>query len=91
MAQTASDQLLERVIDRGLDTVFGPAGNGINGFMAALRTHRDQVRFVHSHEESAALAACACAKLTGRLGVCMSTAAPGAVRLMNGIPCTWPR
>ena len=86
MAQTVSDLLLERLIDWGVDTVFGLPGDGINGFMEALRTHRDRVRFVHTrHEESAALAACSYAKFTGRLGVCMSTAAPGAVHLANGL------
>jgi len=86
MSKTASDLLLERLIDWGVDTVFGLPGDGINGFMEALRTHRDRVRFVHTrHEESAALAACSYAKFTGRIGVCMSTAAPGAVHLMNGL------
>jgi pyruvate dehydrogenase (quinone)/pyruvate oxidase len=86
MSQTVSDLLLERLIDWGVDTVFGLPGDGINGFMESLRTHRDQVRFVHTrHEESAALAACSYAKFTGRLGVCMSTAAPGAVHLLNGL------
>ena len=86
MAQTVSDLLLERLIDWGVDTVFGLPGDGINGFMEALRTHRDKVRFVHTrHEETAALAACAYAKFTGRLGVCMSTAAPGAIHLLNGL------
>jgi len=86
VAQTVSDLLLERLIDWGVDTVFGLPGDGINGFMEALRTHRDQVRFVHTrHEETAALAACGFAKFTGRLGVCLSTAAPGAIHLLNGL------
>jgi pyruvate dehydrogenase (quinone) len=86
MAETVSDLLLERLIDWGVDTVFGLPGDGINGFMEALRTRRDRVRFVHTrHEESAALAACAYAKFTGRIGACLSTAAPGAVHLANGL------
>src|SRR5919204_2081571 len=86
MAQTVSDLLLERLIDWGVDTIFGLPGDGINGFMEALRTHRDKVRFVHTrHEETAALAAVGYAKFSGRLGVCISTAAPGAVHLLNGL------
>jgi pyruvate dehydrogenase (quinone) len=86
MAQTASDVLVERLIDWGVDTVFGLPGDGINGFMEALRKAQDRVRFIHvRHEEVAALAASAYAKFTGRLGVCMSTAAPGAVHLLNGL------
>src|SRR5919204_2540295 len=86
MAQTVSDLILDRLIDWGVDTIFGLPGDGINGFMEALRNRQDEVRFVHvRHEETGALAACAYAKFTGRLGVCLSTAAPGAVHLLNGL------
>ena len=86
MAQTASDQLVERLIEWGVDTVFGLPGDGINGVMEALRTHSDRVRFIHvRHEETAALAACAYGKFTGRPGVCLSTAAPGAIHMLNGL------
>jgi pyruvate dehydrogenase (quinone)/pyruvate oxidase len=85
-SRTASDQLVERLIEWGIDTVFGLPGDGINGVMEALRTHDEQIRFVHvRHEETAALAACAFGKFTGRPAACLSTAAPGAVHLMNGL------
>jgi pyruvate dehydrogenase (quinone) len=85
-SDTASDQLVERLIDWGIDTVFGLPGDGINGVMEALRTHADRIRFVHvRHEETAALAACSYGKFTGRPAACLSTAAPGAVHLMNGL------
>lgn len=86
MGATASDAMIERLIDWGVDTIFGLPGDGINGFMEALRTAQDRIRFIHvRHEEVAAMAACAYAKFTGRLGVCFSTAAPGAVHLLNGV------
>ncbi len=85
-SQTAADQLVERLIEWGIDTVFGLPGDGINGVMESLRTHAEQIRFVHvRHEETAALAACAYGKFTGRPAACLSTAAPGAVHLMNGL------
>jgi pyruvate dehydrogenase (quinone)/pyruvate oxidase len=85
-SRTASDQLVERLIEWGIDTVFGLPGDGINGVMESLRTRREQIRFVHvRHEETAALAACAFGKFTGRPAACLSTAAPGAVHLMNGL------
>jgi pyruvate dehydrogenase (quinone)/pyruvate oxidase len=85
-AHTASDQLVERLIEWGIDTVFGLPGDGINGVMESLRTHADQIRFIHvRHEETAALAACAYGKFTGRPAACLSTAAPGAIHLMNGL------
>src|SRR5437763_10806335 len=85
-SRTASDQLVERLIEWGIDTVFGLPGDGINGVMESLRTHQDSTRFVHvRHEETAALAACAYGKFTGRPAACLSTAAAGAVHLMNGL------
>jgi pyruvate dehydrogenase (quinone)/pyruvate oxidase len=85
-SRTASDQLVERLVEWGIDTVFGLPGDGINGVMESLRTHEDQVRFIHvRHEETAALAACAYGKFTGRPAACLSTAAPGAIHLMNGL------
>jgi pyruvate dehydrogenase (quinone) len=85
-SRTASDQLVERLIEWGIDTVFGLPGDGINGVMEALRTHQDQIQFIHvRHEETAALAACAYGKFTGRPAACLSTAAPGAIHLMNGL------
>ncbi len=85
-SRTASDQLVERLIEWGIDVVFGLPGDGINGVMESLRTHADQIRFIHvRHEETAALAACAYGKFTGRPAACLSTAAPGAVHLMNGL------
>lgn len=84
--QTASDQLVERLIEWGIDTVFGLSGDGINGVIEALRTHADDIRYVHvRHEETAALAAVGYAKFTGRPAACLSTAAPGAIHLMNGL------
>ena len=86
MPDTASDLLLERLIDWGVDTVFGLPGDGINGFWEALRTHRDRIRYVHvRHEEVGAMAAVGYAKFTGKLGVCAATAGPGAIHLANGL------
>ena len=75
----ASDVLVERLIAWGVDTVFGLPGDGINGMFEALRKQKDQIRFIHvRHEEAAAFMACAYAKFTGRLGVCIATSGPGA-------------
>src|ERR1041385_1393814 len=86
MAKTATDILIEGLIDWGVDTVYGLPGDGINGIMEALRRHQDRIRFflVH-HEEAAAFMACAHAKLTGRLGVCLATSGPGGIHLLNGL------
>ena len=86
MAETVSDHIVQILMDWGVDTVFGLPGDGINGLVEAFRKKRDQIKYVHHrHEETAALAACAYAKFSGRLGVCFATAAPGAIHLLNGL------
>ena len=82
----ASDILVERLIAWGVDTIFGIPGDGINGVFEALRENKDRIRFIHMrHEEAAAFAACAYAKFTGRLGVCIATSGPGGIHLLNGL------
>jgi pyruvate dehydrogenase (quinone) len=82
----ASDVLVERLLAWGIDTIFGLPGDGINGMMEALRKAEDKIRFIHvRHEESAAFMACAYAKFTGRLGVCLATSGPGGIHLLNGL------
>src|SRR5256885_5106579 len=82
----ASELLVERLIDWGVDTVFGLPGDGINGIMEGMRRHRDRIRFllVH-HEEAAAFMATGYAKSTGKLGVCLATSGPGGIHLLNGL------
>src|SRR5262245_36354016 len=86
MSETAAATLVDAICDWGVEVVFGLPGDGINGIMEALRTRHDRVRFVQvRHEESAAFMACAYARFTGRLGVCLATSGPGAVHLLNGL------
>lgn len=82
----AADILVETLIAWNIDVVFGLPGDGINGIMEALRTRQDRIRFIQvRHEESAAFMACAYAKWTGRLGVCLATSGPGGTHLLTGL------
>ena len=84
--QTAGDILVNTLLDWGVDTIFGIPGDGINGIIESLRRRQDQIRFIQvRHEEAAAFAACAYAKWTGRLGVCIATSGPGGIHLLNGL------
>jgi pyruvate dehydrogenase (quinone) len=86
MAKTVADLLVERLIDWGVDTIFGLPGDGVNGIFEALRQRQKDIRFIQvRHEEAAAFAACAYAKYTNRLGVCLATSGPGGVHLLNGL------
>ena len=83
---TTADLLVQRLIDWGVDTIFGLPGDGINGVMESLRKWRDDIRFIHvRHEEAAAFMACGYAKFTGRLGVCLATSGSGGIHLLNGL------
>jgi pyruvate dehydrogenase (quinone) len=86
MAKNASDVFIERLIEWGVEVVFGLPGDGINGIIEALRIRKEQVRFIQvRHEEAAAFMACGYAKYTGKLGVCLATSGPGAIHLLNGL------
>ncbi|ALI35525.1 Putative thiamine pyrophosphate-containing protein YdaP [Candidatus Nitrosocosmicus oleophilus] len=81
-----ADIIAEALLDWNVDVIFGLPGDGINGFIEALRLRQNKIRFILvRHEESAAFMACAYAKYTGRLGVCVATSGPGAIHLLNGL------
>jgi pyruvate dehydrogenase (quinone) len=84
--RTVADVIVERLGSWGVDRVFGYSGDGINGFMGALRRARERIEFVQArHEETAAFMAVGHAKYTGGVGVVTSTQGPGAVHLLNGL------
>ena len=81
-----ADIVAESLIDWRVDVIFGLPGDGINGFIEALRQRQNQIKFVLvRHEEAAAFMACAYAKFTGKLGACVATSGPGAIHLLNGL------
>jgi pyruvate dehydrogenase (quinone) len=86
MKHNAGDFLVQRLYDWGVRRVYGYPGDGINGVMGALNRAQDKIRFIQSrHEETAAFMACAHAKFTGQVGVCIATSGPGAIHLLNGL------
>lgn len=86
MAKTVADFTIERLKEWGVERIFGYPGDGINGLMGALNRAGDNPKLVQvRHEEMAAFMACAHAKFTGEVGVCMATSGPGAIHLLNGL------
>lgn len=86
MSQSVADFLLERLGAWGVERVYGFPGDGINGILGALNRADDEIDFIQvRHEEMSAFMACAHAKFTGEVGVCLSTSGPGAVHLLNGL------
>jgi pyruvate dehydrogenase (quinone) len=85
MSNTVGDFLLRRLGQWNIKRIYGYPGDGINGIMGALG-RQDDIEFIQArHEELAAFMACAHAKFTGELGICMATSGPGAIHLLNGL------
>ena len=86
MAETVGDALVARLQQWGVARIYGFPGDGINGILGALGRNDDKPEFVQTrHEEMASFMACAHAKFTGEVGVCMATSGPGAIHLLNGL------
>jgi pyruvate dehydrogenase (quinone) len=85
VSKTVGEYVLARLHEWGIERVFGYPGDGINGVVLAF-ADRDDIEFVQArHEEMCAFMACAHAKFTGELGVCLATSGPGAIHLLNGL------
>lgn len=86
MEMTVADAVLGRLRDWDVEHVFGYAGDGINGLLAAWVRSGNQPEFIQArHEEMAAFEAVGYAKFSGRVGVCTATSGPGAIHLLNGL------
>jgi pyruvate dehydrogenase (quinone) len=86
MAENTADYLLSRLREWGIHRIYGYPGDGINAILGALnRAGSDPELIQVRHEEMAAFMACAHAKFTGEVGVCLATSGPGAIHLLNGL------
>lgn len=86
MSFTVADFLLVRLKEWGVERIYGYPGDGINGIIGALDRAKGSIEFVQArHEEMSAFMACAHAKFTGEVGVCLATSGPGAIHLLNGL------
>jgi pyruvate dehydrogenase (quinone) len=80
-----ADFFVERLKAWGVKRIYGYSGDGINGVIGAIQ--RDgTIDFIQvRHEEMAAFMACADAKFSGELAVCLATGGPGATHLLTGL------
>jgi pyruvate dehydrogenase (quinone) len=85
-SQTVGAHILDRLHQHGVRRIYGYPGDGINGILGGFHELGDRIEFVQAaHEELAAFMACAQAKLSGDVGVCLATSGPGAIHLLNGL------
>ena len=81
-----AEYMLNRLADWSIGRIYGYPGDGINGLLGAFHEAGDRIEFTQTaHEKIASFAACAHAKFTGEVGVCMATSGPGAIHLLNGL------
>jgi pyruvate dehydrogenase (quinone) len=80
-----ADQLLEVLLEAGVQRIYGVVGDSLNPVVDAIR-RTDGIEWVHvRNEEAGAFAAAAEAQLTGRLAVCAGSCGPGNTHLIQGL------
>ncbi len=85
MAHRVADQLLSRLVEAGVERIYGVVGDSLNPVTDALRLN-GKIKWIHvRHEETAAYAAGAEAQLTGKLAACGGSCGPGSLHLINGL------
>jgi acetolactate synthase-1/2/3 large subunit len=78
--------MINALLAEGVDTLFGYPGGGIMPFYNQLYDYRDKLRHILvRHEQAAVHAAEGYARSSGKVGVCVATAGPGATNLVTGI------
>jgi len=84
MNKNTSDQLVEILVDAGIQRIYAITGDSLNHINEAV--HRNgKIKWIHvRHEETAAFAAGAEAQLNG-LACCAGSSGPGHVHLINGL------
>jgi acetolactate synthase-1/2/3 large subunit len=81
--------IMECLRKEGVDVIFGYPGGANLPMYDALKKYPDIKHVLVRHEQSAAHAADAYARVTGKAGVCWATSGPGATNLVTGIANAW--
>jgi len=85
MAHRVADQLLSRLVDAGVERIYGVVGDSLNPVTDALRLN-GKIKWIHvRNEETGAFAAGAEAQLSGKLAACAGSCGPGNLHLINGL------
>ncbi|HWR10637.1 MAG TPA: biosynthetic-type acetolactate synthase large subunit [Rectinemataceae bacterium] len=86
MQMTGSRIIIECLVERGVDVVFGYPGGTVLNIYDELYRNADRIRHIlTAHEQGASHAADGYARSTGKPGVVIATSGPGATNLVTGI------
>jgi acetolactate synthase I/II/III large subunit len=89
MQLTGAQIIMECLAREGVEMVFGIPGGSTLPFYDAFQQYPQIRHILVKHEQSAAHAADAYARVTGKVGVCCATSGPGATNLVTGIANAW--
>ncbi|MBV9229261.1 MAG: thiamine pyrophosphate-binding protein [Chloroflexi bacterium] len=82
----AAEALVDILEREGVSVIFGIPGGPLLPLYDQLANHPKIRLILVKHEQAAAYAAFAYARVTGQLGVCVATLGPGATNLLAGLP-----
>jgi acetolactate synthase-1/2/3 large subunit len=87
---TGAQMVLESLVREGTEHVWGLPGGASLPIYDQLPNYYPKVQhYLVKHEQCAAHAADAYARVTGKVGVCFATSGPGATNLVTGIANAW--
>src|SRR5882724_4397279 len=84
-----SDYVIDFLSRAGVSHVFGISGGAAVHLFDSAARHAAVDYVFTQHEQSAAIAADGYARVTGRLGVAITTSGPGATNLLTGTCCSY--
>lgn len=85
MQLTGAELLVQCLVDRDVDVLFGYPGGAVLDIYDALYDRKELKVIRTSHEQGATHAADGYARSTGKTGVVIATSGPGATNLVTGI------
>ena len=86
---TGAEYIAEFLARVGCKHVFVLTGGACAFMIDAVEQHPALAYTCFHHEQSAAMAADAVWRVTGKVGVTMATSGPGATNLITGIACSY--
>ena len=85
-----ADFIFKFLSEKGTENVFMVSGGQAMFLVDALYQSRNKIKTICTHHEQAAgMAAEAYGRITGKLGVALVTAGPGAINIINGVVGGW--
>jgi len=87
---SGAQMVMESLVREGTEHIFGLPGGANLPLYDQLPHYHPKIRhYLVKHEQAAAHAADAYARVSGKVGVCFATSGPGATNIVTGIANAW--